>query len=194
MKRQRLMILSAVFFLVFLISPTVWAKTVVLKSLTMPPAQAALAKSFDAFLDDIEKRTNGRIKFERYYSASLAKPPEMLEACGFGVFDIFTMVADYYPGKVPLSTVGGLPGAAENVWVAGKAYLELQKTFPAMEKEMISETDLQTVLRYVYLSEALFSEVVKAEGPHRVYKTMDASYRRTGRAYFRASNRLRNAG
>jgi TRAP-type C4-dicarboxylate transport system substrate-binding protein len=103
----------------------------------MPPAQAALAKSFDFFLDDIEKRSGGRIKIERYYSASLAKPHEMLEACGIGVFDIFTMVSDYYPGKVPLATVGGLIGAADNVWVTGKAYLEMQKTYPVMEKEMM---------------------------------------------------------
>ena len=66
MKKQPFISLCVVLFLVFLLSPVVWAKTVVLKSLTMPPAQAALAKSFDLFLDDIEKRTDGRIKIERY--------------------------------------------------------------------------------------------------------------------------------
>ena len=137
MKRYQFIFLATVLFLAFLMSPSVWAQPVVLKSLTMPPKQAALAKSFDMFLDDIEKRTDGRVKFERYYSASLARPNEMLEACGIGMFDIFTMVSDYYPGKVPLATVGGLPGAAENVWVTGKAYLEIHKTLPAMEKEMM---------------------------------------------------------
>lgn len=136
MKRYQFIFLATVLFLAFLMSPSVWAQPVVLKSLTMPPKQAALAKSFDTFLDDIEKRTNGRVKIERYYSSSLAKPHEMLESCGIGVFDIFTMVSDYYPGKVPLATVGGLPGAAENVWVTGKAYMEVYKTLPIMNKEM----------------------------------------------------------
>ena len=137
MKRHQFIFLATVLFLAFLMSPSVWAEPVVLKSLTMPPKQAALAKSFDIFLDDIEKRTNGRVKFERYYSSSLAKPNEMLDACGIGIFDIFTAVSDYYPGKLPLATVGGLPGAANSVWVTGKAYLELYKTFPGMEKEMM---------------------------------------------------------
>lgn len=136
MKKYRLIFLAVALSLTFLICPFGWAEPIVLKSLAITPPPASLSKTFDAYLDEVEKRTNGEVKFERYYSSALAKPPEMLDACGIGIFDIFTSVAGYYPGKMPLALVFSIPGSYEHAWVASMALLDLYKTVPAMEKEL----------------------------------------------------------
>ena len=112
------------------------SKPIVLRSLIQAPAKIKFSKTFDAYLDAIEQRSNGRVKFERYYSGSLAKAPQILDAVGGGIADIAVFVATYAPGKLPLATVGYIPGAYDHVWVAAKAYLELYETYPPMQKEM----------------------------------------------------------
>lgn len=112
------------------------SKPIVLKSLIQTPPKGRFAIVFSAYLDEVEKRTNGRIKFERYYSSALAKPPQILEATGAGIADLSLFISNYTPGKVPLATVGSLPCNYEHVWVAAKAFMELYKTIPAMDKEM----------------------------------------------------------
>lgn len=140
MKRSRIILFVVGLSLMMVGSPLVWAqetpKPLVLKSLIQSPPKIIFSKIFDAYLDDVEKRTKGRVKFERYYSASLAKPRETIEAVGSGIADIAPFVPNFTPGKVPLATVGSLPNAFDHAWVAGKAYLELYKTIPAMGKEM----------------------------------------------------------
>ena len=137
-KKIRRIIVSTVLVL-FFFSLTTWvyaAKPIVLRSIVQAPAKAKFSKTFDAYLDAVEKKTNGRVKFERYYSGALAKAPQILDALGGGIADIGVFVATYTPGKVPMATVGYLPGAYNHVWVAAKAYLELYDTIPAMQKEM----------------------------------------------------------
>ncbi|MBU2647987.1 C4-dicarboxylate TRAP transporter substrate-binding protein [bacterium] len=128
------------FFLIMVLSFCTWVqadqKPIVLRSLIQSPAKIKYSKSFDAYLDAVEQRTNGRVKFERYYSGALAKAPQILDAVGGGIADIAVFVATYAPGKVPLATVGYLPGAYDHVWVAAKAYLELYETYPPMQQEM----------------------------------------------------------
>jgi TRAP-type transport system periplasmic protein len=132
-------LMTSTLLVLFLLGLTSWAyaaKPIVLRSLVQAPAKAKFSKTFDAYLDAVEKKSNGRVKFERYYSGALAKAPQILDAIGGGIADIAVFVATYTPGKVPLATVGYLPGAYNHVWVAAKAYLELYETVPAMQKEM----------------------------------------------------------
>jgi TRAP-type C4-dicarboxylate transport system substrate-binding protein len=112
------------------------SKQIVLKSLIQTPPKGRFAVAFTAYLDEVEKRTNGRIKFERYYSSALAKPPQILEATGAGIADLSLFIASYTPGRVPLATVGNIPGAYKHSWVATKALLEMYKTIPEMNAEM----------------------------------------------------------
>jgi len=140
MKKYRFILFVAGLSLIMVSSPFAWgaetSKPVVLKSLIQSPPKALFTKIFDAYLDDVEKRTRGRVKFERYYSASLAKARETIEAVGSGIADIAPFIPIFTPGKVPLATVGSLPNVYDHSWVGAKAYLELYKTIPEMGKEM----------------------------------------------------------
>ncbi len=50
------------------------AADVTVRASIQSPAKSLLSKSFDWILDDIEKETKGRVKFEKYCSGSIVKP------------------------------------------------------------------------------------------------------------------------
>ena len=51
--------------------------------------------------DLIEKRTNGRVKFEYFYGASLIKKPQFVDAVARGIADISTGPVSFVTGKIP---------------------------------------------------------------------------------------------
>ncbi len=65
------------------------------------------------WMDEVEKRTGGRVKVQPYWAESLAKGADILEATRSGLTDVGEIVTGYTPGKVPLSefldTSWGIP-------------------------------------------------------------------------------------
>ena len=53
------------------------------------------------YLDRVEKKSNGRIKFQRFSSGQLAKAKEALDAIEVGMFDVLMSYPSYYAGHVP---------------------------------------------------------------------------------------------
>jgi TRAP-type C4-dicarboxylate transport system, periplasmic component len=51
----------------------------------------------------VEERTDGKVTFEAYYSASLIPANEMLTGIGTGVADVGRIVGSYYPQELPIS-------------------------------------------------------------------------------------------
>lgn len=64
------------------------------------------------FVDEAEKASNGRLKFEIYPSAQLGK--DTVSTLESGLADIAIVVPSYSPDKLPLSSVAELPGMYEN--------------------------------------------------------------------------------
>jgi TRAP-type C4-dicarboxylate transport system substrate-binding protein len=110
------------------------AKTI--RASIQAPAASHLSKGFDHLLGEIEKVTEGRVKFERYYSGSLAKPNEQLRATSTGLAGVALAVPTYVPGQLPLANVGGLPALWVDSWVGSKAYQSLYDQQPAMHQEL----------------------------------------------------------
>lgn len=100
------------------------------------PAKALLSKGFDHLLGEIEKATEGRAKFQRYYSGSLAKPNEQLRATSTGLAGAALVVPSYVPGQLPLANVGSNPALWKDSWVGSKAYQALYDEQPAMRQEL----------------------------------------------------------
>jgi len=111
-------------------------KTITLKSSIQSPPKAHLSRGFDAFLDEVEKISDGQIKFERYYSETLAKAADQLNALSTGIADISMFVPTYTPGKIPLATVSSNPALWADSWVGSKAYNEIYHTVPELQKEL----------------------------------------------------------
>jgi TRAP-type C4-dicarboxylate transport system substrate-binding protein len=112
------------------------AENITVRASIQSPAPSHLSKGFDWLLDEIEKGTQGRVKFERYYSGSIAKPAEQLRATSTGLAGLALVVPTYVPAQLPLANVGGNPGLWKDSWTGSKAYAALYQQQPAMAAEL----------------------------------------------------------
>ena len=75
---------------------------------------------------EVEKLTEGRIKFEFYWNESLVKTKEMPKAIQRGVCDIAWTAASYHPAEVPLWTLSRTflfhPNGDDAAFIARKAW------------------------------------------------------------------------
>jgi len=87
------------------------------------------------WMDEVEKRTDGRIRFERFWDASLLKGPEMADGLRDGRVDVAQIVPPMYPGKFPLTSVTELPFVSENVPAGAQAIAEILREDDAFQEE-----------------------------------------------------------
>jgi TRAP-type transport system periplasmic protein len=73
----------------------------------------------------IEEATKGQIKTEIYYSESLAKGNDIVAAVKSGLADAAMLRQHAEPGKVPLCTVGEMPGVSDDFWAMSMAFCDL---------------------------------------------------------------------
>lgn len=67
------------------------------------------------FKEEIEKRSEGRVKIELYFNGQLAQVPEMLDALSSGTIDIGYATASYYGDLVPEGFITYFPYWAKDV-------------------------------------------------------------------------------
>jgi TRAP-type C4-dicarboxylate transport system substrate-binding protein len=115
------------------------AADITVRASIQSPAKALLSKGFDSLLNDIEKQTQGRVKFERYYSGSIAKPAEQLRATSTGLAGLALVVPSYVPAQLPLANVGSNPALWRDSWTGSKAYAALYAEQPAMKAELAKQ-------------------------------------------------------
>jgi len=113
------------------------AQTITLKYSTDAPGPPnAYEIGHDWFLTQVEKRTNGRVKFERYWSASLNPSREALQALGSGIADMANIVTGYWPGQLELAQVLTLPAVTSDYWVVMKATADLYEEMAPLKEEL----------------------------------------------------------
>ena len=110
-------------------------KPLILKASIQSPAGVPLTQVFYWWLDEVEKRTGGRIKFERYPGEALAKAAEQVDALESGMADVSSFVTTYTPGKIPLNTLTSMPFTHNQAWVNATAYLQWIRSVPEVEAE-----------------------------------------------------------
>jgi TRAP-type C4-dicarboxylate transport system substrate-binding protein len=64
--------------------------------------------------EEMEKRTNGRVKVEFYWGGALGRGPEQLDGIKSRVFDLAIVQPAFAPGKTPLLGVFSVPGAIDH--------------------------------------------------------------------------------
>ena len=114
-------------------------KPILLKASIQSPAKVPFTKSFYWLLDEIEKRSKGRIKFERYPGQSLAKAAEQVDALESGMADVAKFVTTYTPGKIPLNTLTALPYSLQYAWVNARSYYQLVQEIPEVKQELTKQ-------------------------------------------------------
>ena len=110
-------------------------KPLILKASIQSPAGVPFTDIFYWLLDEIEKRSGRRIKFDRYPGQALAKTAEQVDALQSGMADIAHFVTTYTPGKLPLNSVVYLPFTYRGAWVNATAYHQLIKDIPEINAE-----------------------------------------------------------
>ena len=93
--------------------------------------------------DEIEKRTNGKVKIEFYWSQGLAKIPESLDAVSTGLADITFLAIGYFGGQLPLLTVSSNFYLTDKPDAVSKALMELYNTVPAVKEELEKKNNIR---------------------------------------------------
>lgn len=107
----------------------------VLKFDTWVPEGIAYARCMNWYLSEVEKASGGRVKFERYWSASLVPARKELDGLNKGISDIASTLLPYTPAELPLTNVTALPVINTNIWAASMAFIELSE-MQVIKKEL----------------------------------------------------------
>jgi TRAP-type transport system periplasmic protein len=84
----------------------------------------------------MEKESGGKLKFNLYPAAALAKPPDFFDAVVAGSIDMVIGYSGYTPGRFPVGDVFGLPFMGYNsTKSATKTFTELWRDVPEIKKE-----------------------------------------------------------
>ena len=78
----------------------------------------------------LEARANGKIKMDIYWSETLAKATDLTSAISSGLTDMTHLRPYGEPGKLPLSTIGEMPGISDDLWALSWAYWDLIRQEP----------------------------------------------------------------
>lgn len=132
--------LTAVFALVLIVSMSSAfgaspAEPIMLKASVWTPANHPFSRAGVWILQEAEKRSEGKIKIEYYWSGSLLPAKETVAGMKTGVADISFINPGYEPGKIPLCTVGTLPAIADDWWPTVNAFAELHQ-MPELKAEL----------------------------------------------------------
>jgi TRAP-type C4-dicarboxylate transport system substrate-binding protein len=92
--------------------------------------------SFVPWTKQIEEKSNGKVKFEIYPSATLAKPADVFDAVKSGIADIAWGFVGFYPNRFPLTEAVGLPMLGiDSASMGSKVLWDLYSNTPAMQQE-----------------------------------------------------------
>ena len=106
------------------------SKTIVLKAAAMAPRDMPVMKGFEEWGKEIEKLTNGKVKFEFYWGASLLKSADALKGTGMGLADVCIDVPAYHPADTPFGTIGELGFITSQVDAPARALSDLYESVP----------------------------------------------------------------
>jgi len=135
MKMRNLALTLAVGASITAAVPPAMAQTV-LRYADYGPNRGDRAAAVMWFFDEVEKRSEGRLKVEPHWGGSLLSAPGMMDGLKAGVAAIVTATAAYTPKSLYLYGVGDQPiGDAPEV-PGALAMLELAQTDPAIQKEL----------------------------------------------------------
>jgi TRAP-type C4-dicarboxylate transport system substrate-binding protein len=101
-----------------------------------PPPALGQTLVLDNQLKNIETLTKGRIKPEIYWNQTLVKATDMTAGVQSGLTDMALIRPYGEPGKLPLSSIGEMPGISSDLWSLLWAYWDLVNQEPIKTSEM----------------------------------------------------------
>jgi TRAP-type C4-dicarboxylate transport system substrate-binding protein len=103
------------------------AETVTLRVGDSFPGGHYVVALIHKWMDDVSRRTDGKVKFEYYGSEQLGKARDMLDLTLSGVSDISYVAPSYVTEKLPLASIGELPGEFSDSCTGTRAYWKIAR-------------------------------------------------------------------
>lgn len=110
MKIRKVMLLGlSVCFMLMVNNSLTFAKVYKMKFASMAPPGSADTLAGDWWTSEVEKRTGGRVKIDKFWSGSLVGGYEQLHAVKTGVIQLTWLYSGYHPDHAPLTAIALLP-------------------------------------------------------------------------------------
>ena len=129
-------------------------KTIVLRfGSSYPPPPNLFAVGVEWWQREVEKQTNGRVKFENHWGGALFGPGEVLDALEKGITDVVQYAYVYVPGKTPLGNFTiAIPFRPTSALTNMKIVRQIFDEFPAFDQELARYNGkvlfLQSIMNY----------------------------------------------
>jgi TRAP-type C4-dicarboxylate transport system substrate-binding protein len=120
----------------FVLTAAAADKPLVLRYAAQGAAKGIRAEAVKWWAAEIEKRTEGQVKFRFFWSGALLKAGDAMEGIGAGTADCGGAWGIYHPAKTPLWTVADPPFSHDNAYVGLKAMQEMFKTYTPLIQEV----------------------------------------------------------
>ncbi|RIY41195.1 TRAP transporter substrate-binding protein [Neopusillimonas maritima] len=111
------------------------SEEITLKYAFFAPAGTFPGKQMTHWAEEVNKRTNGKVKVETFPGGSLLGAREMWDGVTMGVTDIGLSAPSYDPGRFPLTSGMALPLGFENATEASRVLWEVTNEFQPKEFE-----------------------------------------------------------
>lgn len=99
-----------------------------------PGTSRGYTKAWEWWAKEVEKQTNGELKFEHLWGGPLGGYAETLDNLKSGVYDMATVPPTYMPAKLPLWTVFEVPFITKSLWAYNMLIGDM-KDVPVLKQE-----------------------------------------------------------
>ncbi|MFC4670894.1 TRAP transporter substrate-binding protein DctP [Seohaeicola nanhaiensis] len=102
---------------------------------SFPTTHVISVEGAQFFIDEVKKRSDGKISIEYFPASQLGKAGDFLALLQSGLVDIAYVPPAYVSEKMPLSDVGSLPGLFSDVCAGSRAFTKLAASGPVAEND-----------------------------------------------------------
>ncbi len=111
------------------------AEPVTLRVSTYLSERPAMSVAMKTWLDEVTRRTDGRLKFSIFWNSSLLSATDTAQGIRDGRADAGISAAAYMPARLPLATIDTIPFMTTNIAAFGQAFWETYETSPDLRRE-----------------------------------------------------------
>ena len=150
MTKYRLFIFLCIFLVTAAWSYGSCAEVVTLRIADSFPAGHVFHKVLTIpFMEEVEKESNGQIKFQHYPGEQIGKAKDMLTLTQTGVVDIGSVMPDYVSDRMPLSAAFELPGIFPDYCQGVRAFWKVTHNGGYLEKNEFVPNKIVPIINFM---------------------------------------------
>ncbi|MBU2644955.1 TRAP transporter substrate-binding protein DctP [bacterium] len=157
MRKSILMLITMAFILVFFgITGNAEEKIVLKLADSLPPTHFLSVNAGQFWMNKVKEYTGGKVEFQHYPAQQLGKAKDLLTLTQTGVTDIGYVCPAYASDKLPLSSVGELPGMFDSSCQGSAAIWKLAKS-GILDQEEFAKNGLKVLFAFSLVPYRVFT-------------------------------------